>query len=160
MMAGPSVPLGGFGGSSYIDAMVERFRDMTNGWAGAADGAMEEARYYCQKRGGWRGDLSLIVTPAGAPIEWVKYSSYGVPTCIKAGDANADGVATAGTGTSDYTTINGWIGSSAYDPRGDLNGDGILDSSDLAALSAETLGRGVLSRSDTDNRRVVLTSFH
>jgi hypothetical protein len=51
--------LGGFGGSSYIDAMVERFRDMTNGWAGAADGAKEEARYYCQN---WRGDASLICT--------------------------------------------------------------------------------------------------
>jgi hypothetical protein len=43
--------LGGFGGSSYIDAMIERLRDMSNGWAGAADGTMEEARYYCQKRG-------------------------------------------------------------------------------------------------------------
>ena len=141
--------LGGFGGSSYIDAMVLRYRDMTNGWAGAADGTMEETRYYCQN---WRGDTSLIVSGTGAPIEWVKYSSYGVPTCLKAGDANSNGTATAGSGTADYTAINGWIGSGAYDPRGDLNGDGYVTTADLSLLSAETLGRGVLSRSDTDNR--------
>ena len=79
---------GGFGGSSYIDLVVLRDRDATNGWAGAADGTLEERVYYCQN---WRADVVALLDSAGAVLEWVKYSAYGVPFGMPAGDADSDG---------------------------------------------------------------------
>jgi hypothetical protein len=79
---------GGFGGSSYIDHVVLRDRDATNGWAGAADGTLEERVYYCQN---WRADVVALIDSAGAMLEWVKYSAYGVPFGLPVGDADSDG---------------------------------------------------------------------
>ncbi|MDX2146601.1 MAG: hypothetical protein SFZ23_03685 [Planctomycetota bacterium] len=38
----------GQGGSSYIDSVVLRDRDINSGWRAAGDGTLEERLYYCQ----------------------------------------------------------------------------------------------------------------
>ncbi len=130
----------GFGGSSYIDHVVLRDRDATNGWAGAADGTLEERVYYCQN---WRADVVALIDGSGGMLEWVKYSAYGVPFGLPAKDADSDG----DYDSADDTAISGW---GAYDVRGDVNLDGLVDGGDTATLQA--LGRGMLTSSDVNNR--------
>jgi RHS repeat-associated protein len=129
--------------------VVLRDRDDTNGWAGAADGTLEERIYYCQN---WRADVSAIVSDAGEFVESVKYSSYGVPFGIPAGDSDGDGDAD----NDDRNRIISWS-SAGYGLRGDLDLDGDVDSADQTLFdngpSGETLGRGALSRSDVLNRK-------
>ena len=140
--------LGGSGSGSYIDEVILRDRDDSNGWSGAADGTLEERIYYCQN---WRSDVSAIVNDAGEMVEWAKYSSYGVPFGLPAADTDADG----DCDTTDLNQINTWI-SSGYDVRGDIDLDGDVDISDLTKASSgpngETLGRRVLSRYDVASR--------
>ncbi len=62
----------GGGGSSYIDSVVLRDRDTTNGWSGAADGTLEERRYYVQN---WRADVVAMAKSDGNPLEYVFYSA-------------------------------------------------------------------------------------
>ncbi|MBK9189248.1 MAG: hypothetical protein IPM33_09870 [Phycisphaerales bacterium] len=80
--------LGGFGGSSYIDGVILRDRDIANAWTSDADSKRTERRYYCQN---WRADVSAILTDDGSMVEWVKYSAYGVPFGLPAGDTDSDG---------------------------------------------------------------------
>ena len=80
--------LDGSGGSSYIDAVVLRQKDDNSGWTNLADGVLEQRYYYCQN---WRADVAAIVTSGGKMMEWVKYSSYGVPIGLPAGDTDSDG---------------------------------------------------------------------
>ena len=130
----------GFGGSSYIDHVVLRDRDDTNGWAGAADGTLEERIYYCQN---WRADVVALIDSAGGMLEWVKYSAYGVPFGMPAKDADSDG----DYDSADDTVISGW---GAYDVRGDVNLDGVVDGGDTA--TSQAIGRGVLTSTAVHNR--------
>jgi RHS repeat-associated protein len=129
----------GFGGSSYIDHMVLRNRDATNGWAGATDGTLEDRIYYCQN---WRADVVALIDDAGGMLEWVKYSAYGVPFGLPAKDADSDG----DYDSADDTAISGW---GAYDVRGDVNLDGVVDGGDTATMVS--LGRGVLTSISISN---------
>jgi RHS repeat-associated protein len=148
--------LGGYGKSSYVDSVIMRDRDMSNTWTGAADGTLEERRYYCQN---WRADVGAVLDAAGGMVEWVKYSAYGVPLGIPAGDVTADG-STTGTDAKHVQALatggGTAFGTGNYDVRADRDLDGTIDSSDdtdVTALVGTTLGRGVLSRADTANRR-------
>jgi len=114
----------GDGGSSYIDLVVCRYKDTDAAWTAASDDAtLEERLYYCQN---WRADVSAIVGSDGSMEEWVKYSAYGVPFLMPAGDAESNGDADQG----DKDQIGSWISGSQYDVRGDLDLDGDVDSTD------------------------------
>ncbi|MFQ5352613.1 MAG: hypothetical protein ACE5D3_06020, partial [Candidatus Binatia bacterium] len=62
--------------------LILRDRDTTD------NGTMDERVHYCQN---WRADVSALVDDSGALLEWVKYSSYGVPFGLPAGDTDSDG---------------------------------------------------------------------
>ncbi|MGE3110101.1 MAG: RHS repeat-associated core domain-containing protein, partial [Phycisphaerales bacterium] len=128
------------GGSSYIDSVIFRDRDHNSGWTSAADSTREERRYYCQN---WRADVSAILTDDGKLVEWVKYSSYGIPFALPAGDTDSDG-------EWDATDSGNITISSSYDVRQDANLDGSVNSSDITHANSitggyQTLGRGTLS---------------
>lgn len=53
---------GRLGMGSYIDAVILRDRDQTNGNNGASDGTLEQRLYYCQN---WRSDVSVTMTSTG-----------------------------------------------------------------------------------------------
>ena len=143
---------GGFGGSSYIDSVVLRDRDMTNGWTGAADGTLEERVYYLQN---WRADLVGLVEPDGSGgatmVEWVKYSAYGVPFGLPAGDTDSDG----DCDSTDDAQVTTWKNAPLYDVRGDLDLDGVVDAADetLVGSAHQSLGRGVLTSTSVGNRK-------
>ena len=132
--------LGGKGGSSYIDSVIFRDRDNTTAFPSSSDGTLEERTCYCQN---WRSDVSAIVTSGGSLVEWVKYTGYGVPLSIPAGDLQ-----TAYTITSIDVSESSSLASSGYDVRADINLDGSITSSDVSYTSANvglTQGRDVLS---------------
>lgn len=141
---------GGRGGSSYIDSVLLRDRDMTNGWTGAADGTLEERVYLLQN---WRADVVAIVAPDGdggaTMLEWIKYSAYGVPFALPAGDTDSDG----DCDSTDDAQITTWKNAPAYDVRGDLDLDGDVDATDesLVVSAHQSLGRGVLTSSAVGN---------
>ncbi|MBK8172706.1 MAG: hypothetical protein IPK60_20545 [Sandaracinaceae bacterium] len=141
---------GGYGGSSYIDQVVMRDRDDTNTWTGAADGTLEERAYYCQN---WRADVVALVDFDGAAtmLEWVKYSAYGVPFGMPAGDADSDGDCDA----SDDSIVAGWVSAPSYDVRGDVDLDGDVDGTDYSAVVGghQAVGRGQLSATSTGNHK-------
>ena len=141
--------LGGFGGSSYIDAVILRERDANTAWGSAADGTLEERRYYVQN---CRADVVAIVTDTGGMVEWVKYSSYGVPFALPAGDTDSDGDFDA----TDVAAITG--GGGGYDVRKDVELDGDVDAFDILAAAAitggyQTLGWDTLSSPAVNSRR-------
>ncbi|MCH8151435.1 MAG: RHS repeat-associated core domain-containing protein [Planctomycetes bacterium] len=140
--------LNGFGGSSYIDTVVLRDKDANTAWSAASDGTLEERIYYCHN---WRGDVSVLITDTGNEmVEWVKYSSYGVPFGLPKGDTDSDG----DLDTTDYAQIGTWIQAAQYDVRGDLDLDGDVDTTDRTMANNAlpiTLGWGVLS--DLGNRK-------
>ncbi|MEE8153797.1 MAG: hypothetical protein V3T53_02430 [Phycisphaerales bacterium] len=130
----------GRGGSSYIDTVICRDRDANVNWADAADGTLEERIYYCHN---WRGDVSVLIEDDADMVEWVKYSSYGIPFGLPKGDVDSDG----DLDSTDYIAILNW-GANPYDVRADLNLDGSVlfaDASAAAAASPITLGWGNLS---------------
>jgi RHS repeat-associated protein len=136
--------LAGKGGSSYIDAVVLRDRDNTTSFPETADATLEERRYILQN---WRADVSVVLTPAGAQVEAVKYSAYGVPIAIPAGDINNNGA---------YDASDGLTG--AYSIVKDVNLDGVVDAGDTTAANAvtggyHTLGRGINSDSAVGLRK-------
>ena len=143
--------LGGFGGSSYIDAVILRERDANTAWASAADGTLEERRYYVQN---WRADVVAIVTSAGKLVERARYSSYGIPTAFPAGDTDCDGDWDA----SDSTDIGlNYTPGSAYAVRRDTDLDGDVDANDVTHANSitggyQTLGRDVLTSPGVNNR--------
>jgi RHS repeat-associated protein len=83
-------------------------------------------------------------------IEQARYSAYGVPFGLPAGDTDADG----DTDATDASQIRTW-GGGAYQVRGDMDLDGDVDSTDesLAQSNTATLGWGVLSKSGVANRQ-------
>ena len=86
-------------------------------------------------------------------LEWVKYSSYGVPFGLPGGDTNSDGDCDA----ADVTQVGTWSESTTYDVRGDIDLDGDVDVYDSGTISDDysgiTMGRGELSDGDVWNRR-------
>jgi RHS repeat-associated protein len=138
--------LGGRGGSSYIDSVMLRDRDANTGWGAASDGTMEERIYYAQN---WRHDVSALITDDGRMIEWVKYSSYGVPMSLPAGDTDSDG---------DFDSTDTAALTGTYDVRKDVNLDGTVDVLDyLDALDLNgglsTQGWSILSNPKWNNRK-------
>ena len=139
--------LGGYGGSGYTDAVLMRDADLTTGWSGAADGTLEDRQYQCNN---WRGDVVAILDDAGQMIEQVRYTPYGVPFALPAGDSDSDG---DWDGT-DYSAIGG-----SYDIREDADLDGATDFFDIthalnrAGASYQTLGWKVLSSDYCANRK-------
>ena len=75
--------LGGYGGSSAIDGVINRDFDKNSGWASAADGTLEDRIYYCQN---WRGDVVEIMDDSDNLIEHVSHTSSGVPIGLPADD--------------------------------------------------------------------------
>jgi RHS repeat-associated protein len=138
--------LGGWGSSSYIDSVMLRDRDANTGWGAASDGTMEERVYYAQN---WRHDVSALITDDGRMIEWVKYSSYGVPMSLPAGDTDSDG---------DFDSTDAAAITGTYDVRKDVNLDGTVDVVDyLDALDLNggfsTQGWSILSNRKWNNRK-------
>jgi RHS repeat-associated protein len=135
----------GGGGSSYIDLVILRDKDANTAWTAAADGTLEERRYYCQN---WRADVSVILKSTGYFVERIKYSAYGTPFGLPAGDTDSDG---------DCNGVDaGGFYPASYDVRFDLDLDGDNDATDYTdtlALSGTTLGYAKLSRPDTANRK-------
>jgi hypothetical protein len=133
---------GGFGGSSYIDLVAFREKDANTAWTSASDGTLEERLYYCQNQ---HADVVALITAAGGQREMDRYSAYGVPFGLPEGDSNSDGLADG----TDRTIIQGWINTSAYDVRGDVDLDGDVDSTDKTNLrnnfEGVGLGSGTLS---------------
>ncbi len=148
VLAGRFQPPGldGAGGSSYIDSVILRQKDSNSGWTSAADGTMEQRRYYCQN---WRNDVSVILTSAAVMVEWAKFSAYGIPIGLPAGDIDSDFI----TDTGDVDAIEIWA--SSYDVRADLDLDGDIDGDDATLASGYEgwdLGWNVLSHADVANR--------
>jgi hypothetical protein len=140
----------GRGGSSYIDSVVFRDRDMNGGggWTGASDGTLEARHYYAQN---WRADVSAVFDNAGTVLEWIKYSSYGVPFLLTPGDYNKDGIVD-GDDEIFFDDLN------YENPRADLNRDGQVDVDDedifIASYNAAAPGgRWKLSSADVCNRK-------
>jgi RHS repeat-associated protein len=143
---------GGYGGGSHIDSVVLRDRDMTNGWTGAADGTLEERVYYLQN---WRADVVGLVEPDGSGgatmVEWVKYSAYGVPFALPAGDTDSDG----DCDSTDDAQVTTWKNAPFYDVRGDLDLNGVVDAADetLVVSAHQSHGRGVITSPSIGNRK-------
>ena len=141
--------LGGYGGSSAIDGMIMRDKDANTAWSAASDGTLEERVYYCQN---WRGDVVALIDDSADQVEQDRYSAYGVPFGLPAGDADSDGDVDIG----DVIQIQTWITAGAYDVRGDLNLDGNVDATDKTAATnnvGTTLGWGNLSIPGVGNRK-------
>ncbi|MFN0131891.1 MAG: RHS repeat-associated core domain-containing protein [Phycisphaerales bacterium] len=118
--------------------MVYRDRDNNTAWTSAADGTLEQRRYLCHN---WRSDVSAVVTSGGALAECMKYSSYGVPFGLPAGDTDSDGDWDA----TDAAAIGG-----AYTILEDVELDGDVDAADATAANGAksgyyNTGRGILS---------------
>jgi RHS repeat-associated protein len=134
--------MGGFGGSSYVDALILRDRDADLD----QNAVLEERLYYCQS---WRADVVAVVDSTGTLVEGARYSAYGVPFGVPAGDTNTD----LTFDSTDSANITGWSPPASYDVRYDVNLDGAITSADASAAATVTLGRGVLSSAAIDNRR-------
>jgi RHS repeat-associated protein len=143
--------IAGRGGSSYIDSVVLRDRDMNGGggWTGASDGTLEARHYYAQN---WRADVSAIFDNAGDVVEWHKYSAYGIPFLLTPGDHDKNGDVDKDDSdafNADYTAGN---------LRADLNKDGVLTTADQTIFNnsyaaAVKGGRWKLSSEDVGNRK-------
>ncbi len=116
-----------------------------SGWTSAADGTLEQRRYYCQN---WRADVSAIVTSGGVMVEWDKYTAYGIPISLPAGDTDSDG----DCDSSDESAIHVWA--VGYDVRYDYDLDGDIDGDDETLANANTASTGwnVLSAAAVANR--------
>jgi RHS repeat-associated protein len=131
--AGPN----GTQNSLPLDATVLRDRH-TSSWSAQASGTTYNRAYYCQNYFGGRGDVVAVLSNDGKLSQQVRYSAYGVPIGLPAGDTDADGSIVA---TPDITQMSGWI-SGPYDVRGDLDLDGDVDSADMSVLTGN-LGLGL-----------------
>jgi len=93
--------------------------------------------------------VSAILTDTGRMVEWDKYSAYGVPSGLPAGDTDSDG---------DWDATDSGAITGAYDVRKDTELDGDVDTRDVLHANSitgtyQTLGRGVLSSTAVNNRR-------
>jgi RHS repeat-associated protein len=142
--------LSGYGGSSYIDAVILRDFDTDADWDAPPEEELEDLdarHYYCQN---WRADVSVIIYDIAVLIERIMHSPYGVPFGIPAGDLVKIGGGEPADGTVGFVDnqalVNTYWGSS-YNIA-DLDNDGDVDSADQTLLSnnaGATLGWGALS---------------
>ena len=132
----------GRGGSSYINDVVLRDRDANTAWDAAADGTLEERLFYLTN---WRHDVVALLDSSRRQVEHTRYSAYGTPFAMPAGDTDSDGDCDA----TDIAQIDTWIAGSIYDLRGDLNLDGVVNATDKSIATGNyqgtTLGRGAIS---------------
>ncbi|MBL8881160.1 MAG: hypothetical protein JNG88_18790, partial [Phycisphaerales bacterium] len=128
----------GYGGSSYIDSVILRDCDDSVDWKTAAPDDELQTRYYYLQN--WRADVVALIQANGDPLEYVRYSAYGVPFVYSAADVNRDGqVNVLDTyAWDDYTGLG--IGDLAV--SADVNRDGSIDPAD-ATLIADMDGWGV-----------------
>jgi RHS repeat-associated protein len=143
--------LDGSGGSSYIDSVAMRDRNIDDGWRAAPNDTVMEERVYILQN--WRADVSVIVDASGNVLERVKYSAYGVPMCIAFADYNGDSLVDG----NDYTDFVADY--SAPNTRADVDFDGDVDINDYNLFNTaydsgngEAGGRAVLSRASVANR--------
>jgi RHS repeat-associated protein len=98
--------VGGYGGSSYVDHVVLRERDVPGAHQAeedepkAPDGVLEERRYILQN---WRYDVIGVVTALGSLIERRRYDAYGRPISVSPADVGAQGGV---EGTDGYLSNN------------------------------------------------------
>lgn len=121
-----------------LDATILRDRESTNTWAGASPGTTYNRAYYCQNYFGGRGDVVVVLSNAGAISQQLRYSAYGVPYGMPAGDTDFNGSI---VGTPDIVQMNGWT-AGPYDVRGDLDLDGDVDAVDVN-IAAANFGLGL-----------------
>ena len=142
----------GYGGSSYIDSVICRESDDTVDWQTAAPDSTLQTRYYYLQN--WRADVVALIQADGVPLEYVRYSAYGVPFVYSAADVNRDGELNILDTYSwdDYTGLG--IGDLAVSP--DVNRDGATNSADATFISDwdgtglwSGSGRGFVSRLDS-----------
>ena len=134
-------------GSSYIDLVAYREKDANTAWTTASDGTLEERYYFCQNQ---HADVVALITSTGGQREMDRYSAYGVPFGLPEGDSNSDGLADG----TDRSIIQGWINTSHYDVRGDVDLNGLVQAADktaVQALGAVSMGHGVLSATGIEN---------
>lgn len=127
----------GLGGSSYIDLVAIRDRDVTG------DDELEERIFYCQDR---LANVVVVLDGGGSVLEWVGYGAYGVPFMSPPGDMDGDGTVTS----TDLTVIAGLVPpSSGHHPKADIDLDGDVDNVDYVAIRVAykdvVYGRGAVS---------------
>jgi YD repeat-containing protein len=128
--------LAGYGGSSYIDLVIARFRDADTDWASGP-----ETREYVLQN--WRADVVALVAPDGDLLERITYDAYGIPFATHPTDlttGNTSGVVGYGCpngvlDVNDYDYFVALYGGSNF--RADWNRDGTIDTSDLFAFLAD-----------------------
>lgn len=130
---------GVLGRGSYVDSVVFRNRDQTNGNNGSADGTLENREYYAQN---WRADVSVTMTSAGRILEWMKYSAYGVAQRIPLGDFNRDGQVDF-FDDGDFATEYGGLTAAA-----DINYDGATNGTDNSQWTATFAEQGATPRGE------------
>jgi RHS repeat-associated protein len=158
--------LDGRGGSSYIDSVVCRERDVNGGNSG--DSTREEKRYYLQN---WRNDVIALVDSAGAIIERYTYDAYGRPNSYTPADLTGnnngpDGAVAAADSTQFTTAYSGGGGAVGWqtDLGSATQGNGIPDNAVTGAdssaftayygaIPAYSGGLGKMSDSTVDNRK-------
>ncbi len=122
------------GESSGTDTMVKTSENVY-------DSGNDKGNSYLTKRTAFVEDSDI--EDDGDMVEWVKYSSYGVPFGLPKGDQDSDGDLDG----ADVVAIVHW-GGNPYDVRADLDLDGDVDSTDATLASNAspiTLGWGKLS---------------
>ena len=126
----------GNGRASYIDRVAYRDRDTSGS-------GLDERLFYLQNR---HHDVVCLIRDNASEeqVEMVRYSSYGVPFMLPAGDVDSDG---------DCDGASEIQGLGSYDVRGDLDLDGDVDSSDESLAVVLMAGREASSA--VDSRRVV-----
>jgi YD repeat-containing protein len=147
----------GYRGPAYQGGLIARDRDAdlhTNPkhWASqAASSTRAERYYYCADS---RGNVIALMDNTGTLVEQYRYTASGLPYGIPAGNTDAT---TAQVTASDATYVNALISGHTYEVRSDFNMDGVVDSGDLAVVTANTgasRGRGLLSIAAVHNATV------
>ena len=145
----------GYGGSSYIDDIVCRERDITT------NGSFDDRYYYLQN---WRNDVVAIMNYDGAIKERMFYDAYGRPHCFSPGDLKGGGGSGNDRPDGLLNASDTWTtGSAAWNKDiGNASGlaepDGVVDANDgttLTNLKAAGFsgGYGILSSSAVGNRK-------
>ena len=138
-----------------LDATILRDRENSALWAQAADGSSHNRAYYVQNYFGGRGDVVAILSSSGSVAQQVRYSAYGVPHGMPAGDTDFNGSI---VGTPDVTQMLAWT-SGPYTVRGDYDLDGDVDNADVTIASGNFgigLGWNALSTGPTQSLSGVL----
>ena len=89
-------------------------------------------------------DVVALADADGAQMEMVRYRSFGMPFGLPGGDCDSDGTCDS-QGTTDTDLIQGWINSSAYDVRGDMDLDGDVDANDKTVAAASPFAGNALA---------------